>query len=265
MKNVLLFIALFSASVLSAQNFSGESVALLEGKELKVKPLEKSGQKYGYREFYTDSDLKKVYKKDGFNTKYSALSDKVFKVVSYEPFNSHVGTKYKLKIENPDTGILYYKYDPKFSVIFPFEVIGGLTYPDGFFCNQIKEESPVGDAKRYQFKFADGVQIIQLKDEENNIYANINLPVNSKIAYNVMLTGAVLELENGQSINLPSQKISHEDNGAGGTVINALITLSNEHTDLLKKHKLFKIKFDKYERTYDEGLTLQEYIKCVAN
>lgn len=252
-------------AIAGAQNFPGKMVELLDGKQLRVKPLEKSSQKYGYREFYTDSDLKKVYKKGDSNTKYSALADKVFNVVSYEPYNSYGSKKYKIQIENPDTGKLYYDYDPRFSTSFPFEVIGGLAYPDGFFCDQIKEESPVGDAKRYQFKFADGVQIIQLKDTENNIYANINLPVNNEIAYNITLTGAVLELENGQSINVPSQKISHKENGAGGTVINALITLTDEHTDLLKEHKLLKIKFDKYERTYDDGLTLQEYIKCVAN
>lgn len=268
MKKIMLLLTFIVTAIAGAQNFPGEMVELLDGKELRVIPLELSSQKYGYREFFTDSNLKKIYKKDSYSTKHDALADKVFKVVSYEPYNSYGTRKYKIQIENPDTGKLYYNYNPKFSSGFPFEVIGGLNYPEGYFCDLIKEvESSVENSRAYEFPMADGLQVIAYKwnDKRQTVLVSITLPTEKKFDSDAIVRGIELTLENGQKIVREDEILRLVDNSAGTTALTKIISLPESDIELLTMHKIVKVKLNKFEETYKDGLTLQEYIKCVAN
>lgn len=72
---------LFSLSILTlnsfGQNFPGNDIQLLVGKELKVKEVAASLQKYGYDRFFTDIKLKKKYDCcQSYNSKYESLAGK---------------------------------------------------------------------------------------------------------------------------------------------------------------------------------------------
>lgn len=62
MKKLLLVMAFALTLFANAQNFPGESVELLSGRELKVLPVDAGLQKYGYDHFYADATLDKRYK-----------------------------------------------------------------------------------------------------------------------------------------------------------------------------------------------------------
>ena len=74
MKKITLLFLLLSAFAFS-QNFAGKDVELYINKELKVKPVEANLQSYGYRGFYTDTDLKNVFSSgSGRSSKYESLN-----------------------------------------------------------------------------------------------------------------------------------------------------------------------------------------------
>lgn len=265
MKKIMLLFALLVGLSAFAQNFPGEKVELLSGKTLTVLPLEQNLQEFGYKGFFTDADLKNIYKNEGTSTSYKALAGKVFKVVSYEPYiNSSKELKYKLLIENSETGKLYFDYDSEYSFSFPFEVVGGLTYPKDFFCNKITEKE-MGDPNNtwYQAPVADGVQVFNSVGKTQLIYMTINVPTNEKYVPNVIKRGAVLTFDNGKTIVLPDEKIKTEKSPvSNNAVFKAIIHISQENYELVKAHKLVAVKLDKYENQHNSGYAIREYLKC---
>ena len=266
MKKIILLFVVMSSLMVTAQNFPGEKIDLLANKELRVIPLSESSQKYGYKGFYTDASLKKLYKEKDFGTPYKELSGKTFKVLSFEPYKTSTGNlKHKLKIENSETDILFFDYDPKYSHSFPFEVIGGLQYPEGFFCERMLEKEPLKEnSRKYEFPFANGVKLIKTVDEEYTfIFAAINLPTDTKEEKGTIRRGVTITFDNGKTISMPDQKVNHTPNGSGGTVYSAVVSFTTpEELDLLKNHKMAKVKFDKFEREIREGDEIREYAKC---
>jgi hypothetical protein len=266
MKNFLLAIAAIISFTAAAQNFPGEKIDLLTGRELKVLPKETNLHQYGYKNFYTDEKLKKVYKEKKYATPYDELVGKIFKMISFEPYRSANGTlKFKIKIENPETGPLFYDYDPKFTSGFPFEVIGGLVYPEGFFCDLAVEKKSEDDKRKYEFPFIDGVRISFYRKQEFEILLlTINSPVSASIGKDVIIRGVVLTFDNGKTVEFPDEILNVSSNGLGSTILNTIIGFHkySPNLELFRTSKIVKIKLNKYERDYDEGLTLLEYIKC---
>ncbi|WP_159799284.1 hypothetical protein [Flavobacterium sp. MK4S-17] len=265
MKKIMSLVAVLCTFLSFGQNFPGEKVDLLTNKQVKVKPVKESSRQYGYEGFYKDEDLKKVYeKKKGYNSDYDALVDKVFTVVSFEPYDKYGTQKFKIKLENSETGTLYYDYNPKFSSMFPFEVIGGLDYPENFFCDRITEtETNDESTRRYEFPYADGIRLIKSVSEFTFIFAIINVPNKNKEVEGAIRRGVVIEFDNGEKIVMSDEKLKHAPNGAGGTVYTGIIGLRDEKDlKLLQERQIVKVKLDKFERDYTEGFTLREYAKC---
>ncbi|MFL9845062.1 hypothetical protein [Flavobacterium rhizosphaerae] len=267
MKKILaiLAIAIMPLTTL-AQDFPGEKVTLLEGKQLKVKPMKASLQEYGYNNFYTDEALKKIYKKKSTSTPYDKLESRVFNFVSAIPYTNSIGAnKYKLKIENEETGILYFDYDPRFSHSFPFEVIGGLVYPEGFFCEQLLEKRLPDGTQYFAFPFADGVEVSCLERKGPTAFLKINLPTSQKVASDIILRGLLLTFDDGSTFELPEQEVQHVARTIGGTLLSVMFAVKGD-VDLqsFKNSKLTTIKLNKFERDFKEGMVLQEYINCVT-
>jgi len=270
MKKLLLLAALAFSLAVNAQNFPGELVQLLEGKELKVSPLSEPLQKYGYRGFYTDDKLKKVYKEKSNVTPYEKLQGKTFKFVSYEAYKDFGTPKYKLKIDNTETGALYFEYDPRYSNKFPFEVIGGITFPSGYFCEKAVEKKTEGDkSRKYDLPVADGITLSYFRDESFKfMFLTINTPSDIALAKDAIARGVTLTFDNGKTIDMPDEQLKFATGPTGKTVLSALIGFiiyKNEaEIELLKNHKLVKIKLYKTERDFSEGYTLKEYVKCAT-
>ena len=269
MKKLLLLAALALSMAVSAQNFPGEMVQLLEGKELKIVPLAESSQKYGYGGFYTDDKLKKIYKEKSHSTPYDKLVGKTFKVISIEPYQNVLKkTKYKIKVDNADTDILYFDYDPEHSFKFPFEVVGGLKYPEGYFCNMVKqEESNEPNIKNYSFPKIDGLAVgYSTYRDTHSIALSANLPVDEVISTNTVIKGISWIFDNGEVINSTIDNVTVSKGPTGKAVLKGYLSTSkstNPKFYLLENNKLVKIKFGKYEREFTEGYVLQEYVKCI--
>lgn len=268
MKKLILYSFIVLSTLAYGQNFPAASVDLLIGKELKVREKEESLQKYGYREFYTDESLKLKFDASlsDANSKYESLVGKIFKLVSYEPYIDKTGAKkFKLKIDNAETGILYYDYDPRFENEFEFIVIDGINYPEGFFDKDIKESrdkfkneitytSPVG---------YDKINFMKVKNlKGTHTYMALSEVGN---AINLNKKGVVLLLENGFRINKPKAELHVEvSNSGNGYIYSAFFELTTDDIKLLSTNAITDFRLYIYDRSVSTGYTLREQLKSIV-
>lgn len=114
----------------STRNYLGKDYAQYVGQEFYIIPLAESLRKYGFEGFLLEcrktsiTDNSNVYACcSSFNSKYEALAGKYFKVL--EVIESAELGKPCLKLEIKDSGqIVYFKYDSRFEMNFPFLVVG---------------------------------------------------------------------------------------------------------------------------------------------
>jgi hypothetical protein len=265
MRKILLLTVILISNYSFGQNFPGNDVDLLLNKEIKVKEKDESLQKYGYDHFYKNDKLKKKYDCcESYNSKYSGLVGKVFKVLSAEPYKNIIGTeKYKLKIENAETGIIYFDYSPKYEHSFPFEVIGGLDLPEDFYCKNIETTTDKFDGKTTsRSDYSEGIAFIKVvKDNSSKIYMTVN-EIGSTI--NVGKKGLILLLENGKKIDRPNAKLDTKVNKGGrGYVYSAFIELTQAEIKLIIENKITDNRLYIYDGVIKNGEKLSEYLKCL--
>lgn len=259
----LLVVALMAVSgLIHAQNFPGEDVELLVGKELKVIP---QSSKMGYSYFFSDEALRKIYKEKGNYTPHDKVAGKVFKVVSYEPLRND---KYKLTLQNSETGTIYYQYSSKYPLAFKFEVIGGLTYPDGYACKKAtkRDASAIGDdVESLEYPEIEGIKVSTLKDGKSMNFFSIYVKYKN-MEYQSGMYGLTIELENGQKLNFNE---TVKEYGQGGNLekgIGVMVTIpvEDDKSEMLKSNKIVKVTIGGLEMQIKEGIKIQEFIKCAT-
>lgn len=274
MKNLLLgALLILSIGMFGQSNFPGEDTELLIGKELKVvKGSEKYGiegfytvENFDSKEFYSISKKRKIiYKVDGFNTKYSELIGRVFTVESVIPYTDIINNKrYKLKINNKDIGYLYYDYSPKYQHNFPFEVIGGLTPPDDFYCKYIETRNDkFTNEITYYSPIIDGVQFERIVNSSAKERFYLYLEVYGS-TLNVGTKDIIILLENNKRI-VKSANINPSSYD-GVWQYTSLIILNAEDIKLLKENKITDFRLYIYDKTVKEGDKIQQFLNCVIN
>ena len=267
MKKLILFSLIVLSNISYGQSFPGYNLDLLLGKELRVKEKKESLQRFGYKDFYTDDSLKTNYDccETVDNTKYLSLAGKSFKMVSYEAYNDATGTtKFKLKVDNSETGTIVYDYDPRFENSFAFEVIGGIVYPQEFYCKdiffsvdkfsgEISYSTPHGPIEFYKIIKGNSARTqISLK-----VYGN-QLVLNTKCVY--------ILLENGFRIEKPDVKVNVSAvKCAAGYMYSAFFDLNENDIKLLTANKITDYRLYIYDDVVSTGNKLMEYLKCIAS
>jgi len=264
MKKLIFIGLLFSYMSVFSQNFPGKDVELLVGKEIKVLEKAESLQQYGYDDFYKDSNLKKKYACcESYNSKYKELVNKVFKVLSYEAYTNSIGIeKYKLQIENPETGIIYFDYSSEYEHAFPFEVIGGIDFPEGYFCKYIEERKDKFTEKvTYSTPILEPISFIKDKGE-SIIYMRITVGGSTP---NVNKKGVIMLLDNGEKIELPDEKIDVKVSSGSGYTYTAFISLKATEIEKLAQHSVTDVRLYIYDSTIKNGKKYQEFLKCIKD
>jgi len=266
MKLFILFLTFILMSGVSfGQNFPGDHVDLLINKEIKVVERTENLKKYGYDNFFLNEKMEKKYACcESYNSKYSSLVGRIFKVLSAEKYTNSIGTVlYKLRIENPETGILFYEYDPRYEFEFVFEVLGGLNLPDDFYCNDIKTTiDKFNGSTTSSSEYSDGISFIKVtKDNSSTIYMSVR---EGGITFNVGEKGLILLLENGKRIERPEAAIDVKNNsGSSGYIYSAFISLSQEEIKLIIENPLTNNRLYIYDGEIENGRKLSEYLKCL--
>ena len=276
MKKLILFSLIILSNFTYGQNFPSTSVELLLGKDLKVREKAESIQKYGYRDFYVSELMKVKYDagQSDANTRYESLVGRVFRLIDYKQYTDKTGAKkFALKVENPETGILYYDYDPRFEEEFEFVVIGGLKYPDGFFDTFVKSfrdkfkneksySTPQGCDKITFLKTINHPSMFNPNKTKSTIFMQV-----SEIASDIKLNsqGMTILLENDLRIDIPREKLRVETNSTTeGFVYTAFLELRPEHIKMLSENKMTDYRLYLYDKEIVCGYTLKEYLKSIV-
>jgi hypothetical protein len=257
------------STAIMCQNFPGNTPELLIGKELKVLEVADILQQYGYKGFYKDINLKKIYDKNSsFASKYESLVNKVFKVNGCEPYTNLIGKKrFKLELSNPDIGTLYFDYNPKFEEEFQFEVIGGLQYPEGYLCKDIEESKDKFTGKTYyNSPMLDKVYFSKVV-ENNNSTIYLHLTCLGKTLL-VNKQGVVVLLKDGNKLDFPTALVDVKVDNTYANLNNysysAFIELNKEDIDKLIKSEITDYRLYLYDDSVKNGLKYCEYLKCLS-
>jgi hypothetical protein len=263
------------------QSFPGDNPELLLNKTVKPKEISESLQKYSYKNFFLEFNKeKKQFTKNEKKNKpfplgpsyslvsdYSKLVGKEFKVIAiYEivPKYSFSNKEYAIEIENDEIGTIFYKYNPEYEHSFELEVVGGLDYPEGYFCKKIEHKVDKFENKETFFTPTEnGISFIKtIENGKSNIYLSVR--VNGS-TLNVNEKGLFILFSDGTKISKPAAKIDVDVSSGSGYVYSAFINLTQEEMNLLTKKSITDTKLYIYEGTVDNesAVKIKEYLKCL--
>lgn len=264
MKSLTLVITLLFTFAASAQ-FPGSKPELLLNKELKVLDSN-SPKEYGYRDFYKDHELEKVYACcQRYNSKYEKLVNRTFKVTAVEPIKGvkSAGGKYFCLTLQEGKETLYFKYDSEYEMSFPFEVIGGIELPADFYCERVLTRK--NEELNYFFISEPSEGIVFYKAKPDNMIINavgITIPSDTPKPIG---KGVSITLENGHVIDYPDNEVEAIDNGLGGSAYRATIGLSDEEVELIKQYKIVKVSVNGIEAKVERGISHRGVFNCMAS
>jgi hypothetical protein len=196
------------------------------------------------------------------------LVDKVFTVVSITPYTSIIETKkFKIKLSNPETGEIYYDYDPQFEHLWKFQFVGDFTLPKDFYCRkiEIKGDKFTGDTT-FMTPAASGFSFIKVKKgNSSTIYLRKNEPGST---LNVGKKGVILLLQNNKRIEKPNEELDVKASSYGsGWVYTAFFELSDTDIKLLTENEITDSRLYIYDGAVREGdgKEIIEYLKCLLD
>jgi len=246
---------LFIGSFGFAQEYPKDAVELVVGKELKILPCDYC-VKDGYYNFYKKSDLEY---KNKLKHKYDDLNGKVFVLKS---FTRNVGTLKNdilLELLNSTQGTIYYKYSPWNKGSWIFEIIGGIVYPDGYWCKDIeRKEDKFTNEVRLNSPSTEHVSFIK---DKGIIY--IYLTSHGK-TLNVNQKGIIILLKDGSKITNETANIDVKVDGDGWYTYTSMFALSNEDISKISNSYITDYRLFVYDFALDNGILFSEYIKCLS-
>jgi len=237
MKNITLLIAMLFAFAAKAQeSYPGKHPELLVGKQVKV--ITNMVEKYGYGNFYTDESMLKTYIEDPQKraTNYTDLLDKTFTVVSAGPVEmGH--SKLQLKAANGET--MYYNLNTKLAFNYPFEVIGGLTIPAEYYCEEITQ-STFDNSTIYESNPALGVMLRREITPGKPDLSSITIFVFMEHNIKPQTTGTLI-LENNKTVVFNARMIAQHISAKLFKYQFSVIPSAKE-IELLKNNKILGVK-----------------------
>lgn len=264
LKTTLLFAFLLMISGVSAQDSPGLRPELLIAKNVKIKPLPDAAiiTKKGYHDFYTDAALHQRYAQDkNQGTKADALENRVLKVVAVEPYIFQNEKSYRVKLADTiKNETIYYKFNKNSEKLgkYYFEVLGGLTYPDDFFCDYLKIPASQDGEQKVLAILDEGVSVVKVKKGKTVAY---HLEANIMETTVSMKRGISFMLESGHKIERPAQEITLGTKNDHVTY-KASFELTPAEVSQLAASPVKDWKISGFERKFIEGKKLQGMVQC---
>lgn len=282
-----LFLTVFLSFIILntfGQSFPGKSPELLLNKIVKPKNVPDNLQKYGYVNFYMNFDKKlkqiadKPYDKKNKPFPIDPLSPtasdylkmvgkefKVLEVIESVSKYSFSNKEYIIVIENKDIGKIYYKYDPQYVYNFELDVVGGLEYPEEFFCTEIKSQKDKFDNKETFFTPTEnGISFLKIIEKGKSIiFLSVNV---SGSTLNVGEKGLNILFEDGAKFVKTDAKLDVKANSGRGYLYNAFIQLNEDEIKILSEKNITDKKLFVYEGAVDKesAFRIREYLKCLS-
>ena len=259
-----------TSSTTTPNDFPKENINELLNRELKVLPLPRADRQFGYRSFYFDREMDQAYALPPYSTtsNYDSLVNRVFKLVRIDPVLDSITDQksFRLTLQNPERGTLYYNYEPEYDFNWHFEVVGGfkLRYTTEYYCKKItKNVDKFTNVTMYMSEQADGLQVVKMvKGSSKTIFLAVSIMA---ATVNVNKKGVSLLLENKTRIDRPAEPIDVDTGISSFFKYTALIKLTPAEIAMLKASKITDIKVYIYTGEIQNGEEIIEYLKCMTN
>jgi hypothetical protein len=260
---LIVLILLIVYGVSFGQTYPKDAVELLVGKELKVLPKEYNTE-VGYYDFYKNKDYYSIKSKGYYKSikaKYDVFNGAIFKLISFENIKNSIGKRMlSLELYNDKIGIVYYDYDPNFNLSWIFEVIGGIQYPDNYWCKEIETKTDkFTSITSYNSPINEHVSFIKEKG-----FTYIYLLSHGKTP-TVGGTGVIILLDDGSKIENKEAKIDVKYAGDGYYDYSTLFSLKDDEIKKLSETQITDYRLFIYEFKIDKekGWFFKEYLKCL--
>lgn len=270
-KTTLSFLLLLFASIAKAQDFPYTQVSLLEGKTVKPIVISEQSRQFHYKNFYQSYDTE-THSIDSFSDPHFLAKSKYS---SYSPYNELVGKEFKvikiyqqknkdkfiIELHNEELGTVFYDYNSNYEHDFELEVVGGIEYPEGFFCDKIEVEKDKFTKKTtYITDTRDGISFFKFTSgSTSNFYISAN---SAQSSLNTGKKGLFILLENGIKIQKPNAKVKVDVYGTD-YVYNVFEQLNKNDISLLKKYKITNVRIYTYDEEVNSGVILKDMFKCL--
>lgn len=261
MKKIALSLLLFVSLFVKAQDYPGKMPQLLFNKEVTL-VLNESIKKYGYRNFYKDSNAYEYYAgKTTPTVPYEKLMDRTFKVTEMKP---HRLEGYYILTITDGTENIYYMYSAKSATDYYFVVKGGLDYPADFYADRIKKtvSEELGEVK-FESDKVSGFDITKTIYEDAGIGYTLGVVVPCK-EYHLDAKKVTLNLGDGNVITKTTDAISVTVSGANFVYFVTLL-LNDKELELLKNSPIVRKSVeDDCTDTVSDGKVLQGMINYIT-
>lgn len=172
---------------------------------------------------------------------------------------------YLLVLQNDIIGFVYYEYNPKDEDNLEFDVLGGLDYPEGYWCNKITvTNDKFDDLITSSTPNNKRLKLFKIIDKGITNYF-LNITQFQHVA-NVNINGVYILFDDGTKWIKKDNPISVEVIGSSFHY-SSLIRLTTNDLEDLKNKKITDTRLyifdDKIES--DLGYLIQEYAKCIQN
>lgn len=265
MKNITLLVALFAVITATAQDFTGKRPELLKGKEVKILPLQEKDLKRGYKGFYTDAKLLTSYAQNSnYNSKPDSLIGRTFRVENVETQEKPDHIDARVTLKDAKGRVIYYDYDSRFGRLpeYAFEVVGGLTLPADFYCDDITFTQKEGAGEEYKTKTADGITFRKFKVNGETSYM-----METKQISNIRVDNpknAAIMLENNKTISKPDAAVGFVSNPGGTYTYIATFYLTPAEVELLTNNKMVSGKIHTIESNVVDSGKLKGMLGCLV-
>ncbi|MXN91292.1 hypothetical protein GR160_08625 [Flavobacterium sp. Sd200] len=265
MQKFMFFIVLLCSLSGNAQiNYPGTMPELLKGKTVKVIST-KTAENLGYPDFYTNitSEQTERYmpaKSASLYTEATALRGQTFKVTAIDKITRFGEVKTRLTLEGANSLKLYYIYNEKFDYGYPFEVIGGLAVPDGFYCrDKTVHKGQFGTTE--EVATGDGSSVSKDIDSDGTTYAVYLILFGARRVNPV--SEATLVLEKGETLTVKTNDIAAEFVKDKSYRYHVLFSPKGELVDKLKAKKITSVIVDDLEMPIATGQKIQGVVNCL--
>ena len=272
---------------LNAQDFVGKDADLYLNATVKPAEISEQLQKFAYNNFYLQFDtVTKVLTKEPIGKKkadfkpfqagekyipvsdYSKLVGMEFKVTGvYEEtpkYDLDKGKNYVFALKNDVLGTIYYEYDTKYKHSLELTVVGGLKFPEGYWCNKFTiNNDKFEDKTSYYSPQESGFTVIKIISKGITTYY-LSVEEGGSTA-TVDGKGLYLLFDDGTKLNKENAKIDVKVGNKGGYIYSVFIELTNEDLEILKSKKLTDNRLYIYDGTVnaESARLIQEFVKCL--
>ena len=289
MKKHIFTFSIFSVFFsLNAQDFVGKDAALYLNTTVKPVEISEQLQEYAYKNFYLQFDtVTKALTKDYIGKKkapfkpfqvgeyastsvsdYSKLVGMEFKVMGvYEEnpkYDFDKGRHYVFALKNDALGTIYYEYDTRYKHNLELTTVGGLKFPEGYWCNKFTvNKDKFEDKTSYYSPQESGFSVIKIISKDITTYY-LRVEEGGSTA-NVDGKGLFLLFEDGTKLNKDKAKIDVKVGNNGGFIYSAFVELTMEDLEILKSKKLTDNRLYIYDGSVkaESASLIQEYVKCL--